>query len=155
MRIDCSLCGVKMLDLDLYLSASVNVRYILHTQPLRFIYNKILVWLSLYPSLSLSILVGLSFSNTFCYRCMLSLHLPHSSLLCLINPYSPDDKRRKLLETLVPQQYVNRKMPPTEGRLLSRKTKNDASKTLGKQTKKHHDTLEFCKMNIGSTCNNI
>jgi hypothetical protein len=33
--------------------------------------------------------------------------------------------------------------------------KNDASKILGKQTKKYHDTLEFCKMNIGSTCNNL
>jgi hypothetical protein len=40
VRIDCSLCGVKMLDLDLCLSASVNVRYILHTQPLG-LYNKI------------------------------------------------------------------------------------------------------------------
>jgi hypothetical protein len=38
---------------------------------------------------------------------------------------------------------------------LSRKMKNDASKTLGKWTKKHHDTLEFCKLNIGSTCNNL
>jgi hypothetical protein len=27
------LCGVKMLDLDFCLSASVNVRYILHTHP--------------------------------------------------------------------------------------------------------------------------
>jgi hypothetical protein len=36
-----------------------------------------------------------------------------------------------------------------------KKMKNDASKTLGKRTKKHHDTLEFCKMNIGSTCNNL
>jgi hypothetical protein len=61
VRIDDSLCGVKMLDLDLYLSASVNVRYILHTQPLR-LYNKVLVWDSLYRSLSLSIFVGLSFS---------------------------------------------------------------------------------------------
>jgi hypothetical protein len=55
----------------------------------------------------------------------------------------------------VPRQYVNQKMPPTEGRVQSRKTKNDASKTLGKQTKKYHDTLEFYKMNIGSTCNNL
>jgi hypothetical protein len=31
------LCDVKMLDLDLCLSASVNVRYILHTQPIRII----------------------------------------------------------------------------------------------------------------------
>jgi hypothetical protein len=59
--IDCTLCGVKMLDLDLFLSASVNVMYILHTQPLG-LYNKILVWVSLCPSLSLSILVGLYFS---------------------------------------------------------------------------------------------
>ena len=36
-----------------------------------------------------------------------------------------------------------------------KKMKNGASKTLGKWTKKHHDTLEFCKLNIGSTCNNL
>jgi hypothetical protein len=53
-----------MIDLDVCLSASVNVRYILHTQPLG-LYNIDLVWESLYPSLSLSILAGLSFSNTF------------------------------------------------------------------------------------------
>jgi hypothetical protein len=41
-----------MFDLDPCLSASVNVRYVLHTQPLRFIYNK-LVWISLYSPLSL------------------------------------------------------------------------------------------------------
>jgi hypothetical protein len=46
-------------------------------------------------------------------------------------------------------------MPPTEGRPLSRKMKDDASKTLGKWTKKHHDTLEFYKLNIRSTCNNL
>jgi hypothetical protein len=57
VRIDYSLCGVKKLDLNFCLSASVNVRYILHTQPLRFIYNKILVWVSLYPPF-----VGLPFS---------------------------------------------------------------------------------------------
>jgi hypothetical protein len=51
VRIDCLLCGVKMLDLDLYLCASLNVRYILHTQPLIFIHNKILVWVPLYLSL--------------------------------------------------------------------------------------------------------
>jgi hypothetical protein len=58
VRINCSLCGVKMLDLDFSLSASVNVRYILHTQPLG-LYNKDLVFESIYPSLSPSILVGL------------------------------------------------------------------------------------------------
>jgi hypothetical protein len=47
---------VKKLDLDFCLRANVNVRYMLHTQPLRFIYNKILFWVSLYPSF-----VGLSF----------------------------------------------------------------------------------------------
>jgi hypothetical protein len=31
VRIDYSLCGVKMLDLDLYLSAPFNVRYVLQT----------------------------------------------------------------------------------------------------------------------------
>jgi hypothetical protein len=51
-----------MFDLNLCLSPSVNVRYVLYTQPLRFIYNKILVWLSLYPSLSLFIIIGLYFS---------------------------------------------------------------------------------------------
>jgi hypothetical protein len=42
-----------MLDLHLCLSASVNVSYVLHTQPLGLYNNKILVWVSLYPSLSL------------------------------------------------------------------------------------------------------
>jgi hypothetical protein len=37
VRIDYSLCGGKMLDFDLCLSVSVNVSYILHMQPLRFI----------------------------------------------------------------------------------------------------------------------
>jgi hypothetical protein len=40
----------------------------------------------------------------------------------------------------VQRQHVNQKMPPAEGRPLSRKTKNDASKTLGKRTKKKRDT---------------
>jgi hypothetical protein len=38
---------------------------------------------------------------------------------------------------------------------LLKKMKNDATKTLGKRTKKHHETLEICKMNIGSTYNNL
>jgi hypothetical protein len=42
VRIDCSLCGEQMFNLDLCLSASMNVRSILHTQPLG-LYNKILV----------------------------------------------------------------------------------------------------------------
>jgi hypothetical protein len=77
VRVDCSLCDVKMLDLDLCLSASVNVRYILHTQPLR-LYNKDLVWESIHPSLSLSILVGLPFSPSIPFdivACYLSPHL--------------------------------------------------------------------------------
>jgi hypothetical protein len=41
MRIDCSLCGEQIFDLHLCLSASVNVRYTLHTQSLA-LYNKIL-----------------------------------------------------------------------------------------------------------------
>jgi hypothetical protein len=46
-----------------------------------------------------------------------------------------------LLETLVrmQRQHVNQKMPPAEGRPMSRKMKSDASKTLGKRTKKQHD----------------
>jgi hypothetical protein len=42
VRINCSLCGEQMIDLDLRLSASVNVKSILHIQPLGS-YNKILV----------------------------------------------------------------------------------------------------------------
>jgi hypothetical protein len=60
----CFVLVVFMINLDLCLSASVNVRYILHTQPLG-LYNTNLVWESLYPSLFVSILAGLSFSNTF------------------------------------------------------------------------------------------
>jgi hypothetical protein len=41
VSIDCSLCGEQILDLDLRLSASVNVKSILHTQPLG-LYSKIL-----------------------------------------------------------------------------------------------------------------
>jgi hypothetical protein len=33
--------------------------------------------------------------------------------------------------------------------------KNDASKMLGERTKKQRDTLEFCKLDIESTCNNL
>jgi hypothetical protein len=36
----------------------------------------------------------------------------------------------------------------------SRKMKNDASKDMDEWTKKQHDTLEFCNLEIGSTCNN-
>jgi hypothetical protein len=42
VRIYCSLCGDQIFDLHLCLSASVNVRSIIHTQPLG-LYNKILV----------------------------------------------------------------------------------------------------------------
>jgi hypothetical protein len=42
VRIDCSLCGDQMFDLHICSSASVDIRYILHTQPLG-LYNKILV----------------------------------------------------------------------------------------------------------------
>jgi hypothetical protein len=96
VRIDCSLCGDQMFDLHLCLSASVNVRNNLHTQPLE-LYNKILVWvsLSIFVSIYPCWIIFLT-SNTFCYRCMLSLHLPHSSLLYLIKPYTPDDKRWNL-----------------------------------------------------------
>jgi hypothetical protein len=88
VRVDCSLCGVKMLDLDLCLSASVHVRSILHTQPLG-IYNKDLVWKSIHLSLSLSILVGLPFSPSIAFdivACYLSpppgfLFLSHLPLL--------------------------------------------------------------------------
>jgi hypothetical protein len=38
------------------------------------------------------------------------------------------------------RQHVNHKMPPTEGRTLSRERKNDDSKTLGERPKKQHNT---------------
>jgi hypothetical protein len=87
VRIDCPLCGVKMLDLNLYLSASVNVYH-----------NKILsldISLSIFVSIYLWWIIFLT-SNTIFYHCVLSLHLPHSCLLDLINPYSPDGTRRNL-----------------------------------------------------------
>jgi hypothetical protein len=68
-----------MLDLHLYFSASVNVRYVLHTQSLKFIYNKILVRVSLYPFLSLSILcwiILLTPTPLSTVSCQ-SLHLHH------------------------------------------------------------------------------
>jgi hypothetical protein len=46
----------------------------------------------------------------------------------------------QLLEILVRMQRVKLSVPPTKGRSLSRKTKNDASKALGERTKKQHDT---------------
>jgi hypothetical protein len=55
-------------------------RMIIHAPPVYLIphNDEILVWASLYPSLSLSILVGLSFSppTPFCYHCMLPFSLP-------------------------------------------------------------------------------
>jgi hypothetical protein len=47
-----------------------------------------------------------------------------------------------------------KKMPPTEGRPLQRKMKHDASKTLDEWTKKQHNTLEFCNLDIVSTWSN-
>jgi hypothetical protein len=38
---------------------------------------------------------------------------------------------------------------------LSRKRKDAASNTLGEQTKKQHDTLESCELDIVSTSNNL
>jgi hypothetical protein len=52
-----------MFDMHLCLSGSVNIRYILQTQP-SGLYNESLVWVSLYPSLPSSILVVLSFRPT-------------------------------------------------------------------------------------------
>jgi hypothetical protein len=85
-----------MLDLHICLSASVNVRYVLHTQPIG-LYNKVLVWVSPYSFPSLSILVGLSFSprhllaTAACY--------PFTSLILSFishQPYSSDGERRNL-----------------------------------------------------------
>jgi hypothetical protein len=105
VRIDCSLCGVKMLDLDLCLCASVNVRYILHTQPLG-LYNKDLVWKSTHPSLSLSILAGLPFSPSIPFdivACYLFTS-PRLFFFYLIHPYSSDGKRQNLQHQWPQQQ---------------------------------------------------
>jgi hypothetical protein len=97
MRIDCSLCGVKILNLDLCLSASVNVRYILHTRPLG-LYNKDLVWESINPSLSLSILVRLPFSPSIPFDIVACYPFtsPRLFFFYLIYPYSFDGKRWNL-----------------------------------------------------------
>jgi hypothetical protein len=86
------LCAVWKTWFGFCLSASVNVRYILHTQPLRFIYNKILVWVSLYPPF-----VGLSFSPSTPFATVACYHFTSpSSSLYLINPYSFNGKRWNL-----------------------------------------------------------
>jgi hypothetical protein len=131
VRIDCSLCGVKKHDLDFCLSASVNVRYILHTQPLRFIYNKILVWVSLYPPF-----IGLSFSPS----------TPFATVACysFTSPSSSFSISSTLTLPMAKDEICNTNGhgdnnaidPPTEGTPLLGKMKHDASKTLGKQTKK-------------------
>jgi hypothetical protein len=47
--------GVQMFDLNLCLSANVNIRYVLqHTHTPLDLCNKILVWVSFYPPLLLS-----------------------------------------------------------------------------------------------------
>jgi hypothetical protein len=84
-----------MLDLHPCLSVSVNVRDVLHTQPLRFIYNKILFWVSLYPYLSLSILywiILLTF-NTIWQLLHAILSPPLALLFLSHQPYSFDCKR--------------------------------------------------------------
>jgi hypothetical protein len=46
----------------------------------------------------------------------------------------------QFLEIVMQMQHTNQKMPPTEGRTLSRKRKSDASKSLDEWTKKQHET---------------
>jgi hypothetical protein len=91
------MCGVKILDLDPCLSASVNVRYILHTQPLG-LYNKDLVWESIHLSLSLSIHVGLPFSPSILFDIVACYPFtsPRLFFFYLIHPYSFDGKRWNL-----------------------------------------------------------
>jgi hypothetical protein len=48
-----------------------------------------------------------------------------------------------------------KKMSSTEGKSLSRKRKNDASKTLDEQTKKQRKPPEPSKLDIVSTSNNL
>jgi hypothetical protein len=115
VRIDYSLCGVKMLDLDLCLSVSVNGRYILHTQTLRFIYNKILVWVSLYPSLSLSLVDCLSYLQ----HLLLLLHaIPSPPSFFLTLSHQPLLSRRQKTESATPLTIATT-MPKTHHLLSS------------------------------------
>jgi hypothetical protein len=62
------------------------------------LYNKLLVWVSLYPSLSLSILVGLSFSPPTPFSTFSHYHFtfPRIYFSYLVNPYSSNGKRQNL-----------------------------------------------------------
>jgi hypothetical protein len=62
------------------------------------LYNKLLVWVSLYPSLSLSILVGLSFSPPTPFSRFPHYHFtfPRIYFSYLVNPYSSNGKRQNL-----------------------------------------------------------
>jgi hypothetical protein len=60
----------------------------------------------------------------------------------------------QLLETLVQQQHVNQKMPPTKGRPLQRKMKHDVARLKANGLRSNAMLLELYKLDIGSTCNN-
>jgi hypothetical protein len=89
-----------MLDLHLYFSASVNVRYVLHTQSLRFIYNKILVRVSLYHFCLYLSFVGLSFSPLHLY---LPFHAnPFTSIILFFISHQPLPFRSQKKESAMP-----------------------------------------------------
>jgi hypothetical protein len=83
--------GVQMFDLNLSLSANVNIRYVLqHTHTPLDLCNKILVWVSFYPPLLLS------FSSSTLSKLLLSATLHHHPFIAyLIRPYSLDGQHQE------------------------------------------------------------
>jgi hypothetical protein len=115
-----------MFDLHLCLSASVNVRPILHTQPLG-LYNEILTWVSLYPSLSLYLSL-LDYPSH-----LLHLLLPLHTILSppLAFPFS-------ISSTLtLPMTKNGNYNSNGHG---NNNARNDASKALDERTKEQHET---------------
>jgi hypothetical protein len=165
-----------MLDFHLCLSGSVNVRYVLYTQPLG-LYNKILVWVSLYPSL-------LDCPSHLQHLLLLFhaiLSSPSSFLSYLINPYCSGGKRQNL-QCLWPQQQCRES---TTSQLhvghvdvaFRDLGENATSKIRGDTHRRKNPCqerssmmlarfwvnglrsnvtpLKLCKLDIGSTCNNL
>jgi hypothetical protein len=111
---------------------------------------------------------------------MLSLHLPHPFFVYLINPYPSKGERwdmwcqwpwtQQLHESTTSRLVVGHVDPAFRdlgvnatgqiiGATYRRKThvkkKHDASKTLGEWTKKQRTPLEFYKLEVVSSSNNV
>ena len=156
-----------MFELDLCLSASVNVRYVLHTHPLG-LYNKILVGLSLYlpllncPSSPITP-SKVPLHATFLYHPSFAYPINHSHQMMSSNigvhgsspnslvvnaqdsqpSQTPTSYNRSTMVNPVTKK-TNPNVPPTEGKSMSRKrkkvTQDGASKALDKQAKKQCQT---------------